>query len=211
MLRRADKMAPDLPDLEVALAALGSRNSLRSSVRFPPMFAEAMDWLLAFEQLDLRTPIGVNSLAEAAAAQRYTSSPWLLWQPYDAPQRPPVEAVLEDFDELVDFHPGPFHPLAKRYVLAPGSGGAAVGDRIRELSGEAVRRISPARRRRRAVTRSTLPPAALDKAKTVIHQSAKQQKTTQRVAAQRLGVEGIARRANLPQSLASRCFRYFTT
>ena len=94
-LRRSLGRHPDVAALaeQWPTGSRGRRPLQIPSTPWPPLLAASLDLLLA---ADARRPdvIPAGSLTEAVSGQRYTSIPWLLWDPEGlslepTPQRPP--------------------------------------------------------------------------------------------------------------------------
>jgi len=179
------------------------------------MLAASMDLLLRADADD-EAVIPDGSLIEAVSGQRYTSTPWLLWEPLA------VVAVPEERRELgIEKNMGKGGPFGRAMVgtrdLIDGTLRLVLPDRLmgRFGAGKLVSRRppTPAKGPR---TRPIKPgavqepaagpsPVAVAKVREVVSSAAPRLKLSPSETAERLGADEVARRIGMSRGLARAC------
>lgn len=217
-LRRSLGWHPDVAALEELWSTRsGGRRPRVSSTPWPPMLATSLDLLLAAEArhpkvIPAPKVIPTRSLTEAVSAQRYATSPWLLWNPeglrIESTTRRPLRSRSQD-------------------GRAPSRGdGVHEGTRTRKLQriregiGRWVEQWAkwwkahqpwdrPLRvyrtAGRRAAPSRTPPPVAVERVEDLVRGVAHVLQVPPAEAAQRLGTRVIAQRLGMAGVLAKRC------
>jgi hypothetical protein len=181
LVQRLQRSLGDLPDV-VAIA--GASGSTGEPVPFPPMLAGSLELLLRADRRD-DDVIPEGSLTELVSARRYSSSPWLLWEPIE---------IEEQGVELVDlegvrFDDRAFRPFEK--TMGSRGVGAPAGRRYTSRPASSERKPPP--------------PAAVDRVEQLVSQAAPRLKMSPREAADRLGTDEISQRLGMPRGLVARC------
>ena len=176
----------DMPDL-IALATAVPGALVYGQAPFPPMVQSSLDLLLDADARDDNV-IPAHSMTEIVSSHRFAAQPWLLWQPFEWPE-PGVQY-------RADLAVGGGSSIHWPSVAIPAHGLVAA---------DAGYTFANLRRMVAPVGPQKTDEVAMERVRAVIDEASPRLNESGLGAANKLGVDEIARRVGMTQGLVQRC------